>query len=55
MKSPVCKGNVRTHKRLYEQVEALARTHTECESLSLSNFKRNGNAPREEDRICRST
>ena len=28
---------------------------TECESLSLSNFKRNGNAPRKEDRICRST
>ena len=29
--------------------------HAECEFLSLSNFKRNGNAPREEDQICRST
>ena len=43
------------HKRLYEKVETLARTHTECKSLSLSNFKRNGNPPREKDRICRST
>ena len=42
-------------KRLYKQVETLARIHTKCESLSLFNFKRNGNAPGEEDQICRST
>ena len=28
------------YKRLYKQVETSARTHTECESLSLSNFKK---------------
>ena len=40
---------------LYKQDETLARTHTECKSLSLSNFKRNGNACRKENQICRST
>ena len=42
-------------KGFTKQVETLARTHTECKSRSLSNFKRNGNASRKEDRICRST
>ena len=46
--------NVQAHKRLYKHVETLVYTHTECECLSLSSFKRNGNVPREEDRICRS-
>ena len=31
---------------IYEQVETLARTYTECESLSLSIFKRNGIRPK---------
>ena len=35
-------------KGFFEQVETLARTHTEYESLSLSKFKRNGNASRED-------
>ena len=42
-------------KGFTKQVETLARTHTECKSRSLSNFKKNGNASRKEDRIYRST